>query len=189
MSALLDRTGCADEALSPVRAAVNVQPFHLPLKEKKAMKRETKTRCVRGVRNGRSAAVGSINKPLATVVALVLGLGGLGACEPHDEVEDVIQVSLGESNEALYVHSLRIWPTNQINVCWEQAGNAVQKRWVQEAVAATWETETAVDFQGWGVCTPASRGLRIRVADAHPHVTGLGTELDGRANGMVCTAP
>lgn len=149
------------------------------------MKRETKTRCVRGVRNGRSAAVGSINKPLATVVALVLGLGGLGACEPHDEVEDVIQVSLGESNEALYVHSLRIWPTNQINVCWEQAGNAVQKRWVQEAVAATWETETAVDFQGWGVCTPASRGLRIRVADAHPHVTGLGTELDGRANGMV----
>lgn len=120
--------------------------------------------------------------------SFTLALGSIAAatgCEPDDASDDLIPVELGASDEALYVHALRIWPLNQISVCWEQAGSDVQKRWVREAIEATWETETQVDFRGWGRCAANSQGIRIGIQDTGPHTKGLGTELDGRVDGMV----
>lgn len=40
-------------------------------------------------------------------------------------------------------------------------------------------------FSGWAPCTTTSRGIRIIIADAGPHVQALGQQLDGVINGML----
>jgi hypothetical protein len=84
------------------------------------------------------------------------------------------------------------WPTassgkTTIKVSWENptASNATQRQWVKEAIKGSWEKETNIEFVGWGKATANTRGIRILINDyAHPHVKGLGTQIDGMRNGM-----
>lgn len=75
----------------------------------------------------------------------------------------------------------------QVNVCWENEaeGSDHHRTIVRRAVAETWEAASALRFVGWGQCADSSRGIRIRIQDAGPHVIRLGSDLDGRSDGMV----
>lgn len=85
---------------------------------------------------------------------------------------------------ALAVQS-KVWKTNTINVCWENASvyDTTKTRWVKEAVTKTWAAEANVIFVGWKACSPTSRGIRIQIADVGPNSL-IGTDLDGKMNGM-----
>jgi hypothetical protein len=77
-----------------------------------------------------------------------------------------------------------------IPVSWENPNsyNATERQWVKEAIVQTWGSRTNIEFVGWGQATSSSKGIRILINDsAHPHTKGLGTQLDGRKNGMELT--
>ena len=56
---------------------------------------------------------------------------------------------------------------------------------VKKAVERTWSKAVALKFTGWNGCKRDSKGIRIRVADEGPHTKGIGTQLDGKKDGMV----
>lgn len=83
-----------------------------------------------------------------------------------------------------------IWQKLDIPVCWENPNstNSDGRGWVREAVENTWVTHSRIRFTGWGKCPKQSNrgeGIRILIADEHPHVKALGKTLDGIRNGMV----
>jgi hypothetical protein len=113
---------------------------------------------------------------LAVLLAGVAGAGCVG-----DEA-----LAISETDEELYVLSSKVWSSNRIPVCWETAGNEIEKQWVRDAVERTWMAETSLVFEGWHKCTPADRGgIEIRTADEWPHTKGLGAELNDMGGGMV----
>ena len=74
-----------------------------------------------------------------------------------------------------------------INVSWDEdlPQYSKEKRWVKEAIEATWEKEANIDFIGWGLSNSNSDGIRITVNNfGHPHVKGLGRYLNGLSGGM-----
>ncbi|GAB3959463.1 hypothetical protein GCM10028805_55630 [Spirosoma harenae] len=74
-----------------------------------------------------------------------------------------------------------------IQVSWENPSstNIQQREWVKKAVEATWETYANIDFVGWGKADANSKGIRILIDNTGwPHTKGLGTELDGKPEGM-----
>lgn len=85
------------------------------------------------------------------------------------------------------------WPAESsgktvINVSWENPSpsNARERLWVQRAVEATWEQYANIDFVGWGKATSGAKGIRILIDEySHPHAKGLGTQLNGKKNGVV----
>jgi hypothetical protein len=104
--------------------------------------------------------------------------------EPEEEAEVI-----GETAESLLISTPTVWSKLSIPVCWEGASpNATittRRGWVRTQVTNTWQASSQVRFTGWGVCTAAATGIRIRTADVNPS-TGplLGQQLDGVANGM-----
>lgn len=93
----------------------------------------------------------------------------------------------GQSEGPLTALSSSIWENKAMNVCWENPtpGNAKERNWVKEAAISTWEQQSGLSFNGWGRCWNNSRGIRIKIADEHPHTKGIGKQLDGKVNGMV----
>ncbi len=90
----------------------------------------------------------------------------------------------------LTVERFTLWGRSDINVCWENpnATTSEKRKWVQEAIKNSWSAHAQVDFTGWGTCQSNSRGVRILIKDDAndgPHTKGLGSELDGKENGMV----
>ncbi|MBA3965064.1 MAG: hypothetical protein H0X47_04710 [Nitrospirales bacterium] len=85
------------------------------------------------------------------------------------------------------IYTLRnsIWAIQQIPVCWENPPGATEQAWVSNTIANTWASNSSLTFVGWGQCQRNSNGIRIRVADVGPHTKGLGTQLNGRVDGMV----
>ncbi|AFZ57273.1 peptidase M12A astacin [Anabaena sp. PCC 7938] len=92
---------------------------------------------------------------------------------------------IGKIEQPLIVERSNLWSARQISVCWETGGNNVEKQWVRDAIAQTWEKESSARFINWGDCQNNSKGIRIQLADVRPHTKGLGDELDGKTNGMV----
>lgn len=92
-----------------------------------------------------------------------------------------------EAEEAFVLTSSiwELWNQGTIEVCWDTPGFMTEKTWVQDAVARTWEQESAVEFVGWQRCDANADGIRITVRDAGPHVKVLGRFLDGMQDGMV----
>lgn len=86
-----------------------------------------------------------------------------------------------------YVDSLGLWYQDNIPVCWEDydQSNATDRDTMRKSVEGSWERYSAVNFTGWGECRSSSQGIRIKVADEHPHVEKFGSHLDGLANGIV----
>jgi hypothetical protein len=82
------------------------------------------------------------------------------------------------------------WPKDpdgftRIGVCWENPGNySVQRGWVREAIASTWQKIANIEFSNWEQCSAYSKGIRIKIFDGHPHTKGLGKKLDGKIDGM-----
>jgi hypothetical protein len=79
-----------------------------------------------------------------------------------------------------------LWEDPVIPVCWENDWLDSDKQRVRDAVEATWEAHSALDFVGWGPCTDSSTGIRIRVHLKYsPGTFYLGRDLDGVENGMI----
>jgi hypothetical protein len=93
--------------------------------------------------------------------------------------------NIGKITQPLNVARKKLWPSPNVPVCWETAGSNTEKDWVRQAIASTWESNSMLNFTGWGQCNSDSKGVRIEVADVGPHTKGLGTTLNGKANGMV----
>ena len=112
---------------------------------------------------------------------LALSCAPAASDEPGDDERNT-----GREN-GIYALASAVWPSPTIPVCWENPGpsNSEARGWVQEAVAATWESASAVDFTGWGACDSGSGDIRVRIQDTGPHTKGLGKQLDGVRDGMV----
>jgi hypothetical protein len=89
-----------------------------------------------------------------------------------------------------------LWPFRKVEeikvvfVCWENPSEVMRREidLVRQAVAASWEKHSQLEFQGWEQCSPESPGIRILIDDHRdngPHTKGLGRELDGVPDGMV----
>lgn len=124
----------------------------------------------------------------------------MAACSRLSSSESERRVE--QDSQSLYVKTDKIWNDATIPVCWERpdsdagsgsgsgSGSDLEKGWVRDAVARTWETQAAISFGGWATCDDSSRGIRIAVGDAEwPRTVnpGLGSELDGVHKGMFLT--
>lgn len=93
-----------------------------------------------------------------------------------------------EPGKADFAASALLWPSPRIPVCWEadalRDDLADERAWVEDAVRGSWETVSALAFEGWGPCGPDAPGVRIGLTDAAPHTLGLGTDLDGVPGAM-----
>jgi hypothetical protein len=126
----------------------------------------------------------SSNRVHLLAFPLALALAG---CDGYQEQGDVDSVS-----QPAYVLTTSAWPMSNgratIPVCWESSADAYpnEKTWVQTAVEALYENHWAfyVDFTGWGRCTSASKGIRIRNWTGSCQVEALGKAINGMANGM-----
>ena len=109
--------------------------------------------------------------------------------ERHQLLVSVQRLSraTGTNSNQANVLSSSIWPSRQIEVHWENPSpsNEQERQWVQDAITRTWDRHSGLRFTGWDTATPTSRGIRIRIADAHPHCKRLGKYLDGMVDGMV----
>jgi hypothetical protein len=129
---------------------------------------------------------------LGMALLATVGLGSLMGCgntppEAAMPSESTPPGALRHSEAELYVASSTLWWPLTIPVCWENPSlyDNVQRQWVRDAVARTWEANSGVRFTGWGTCATTSSGVRINISDVGPHVKALGNGLGGRAQGMV----
>ena len=132
-----------------------------------------------------------IEKTLNLALWACIASMGAGACvvdemDAMDALDD--QPEIGHLEQEAYVLSSKVWGSSTIPVCWENpsSSNDSERLWVRMAVARTWEAVANVSFTEWDTCTSGEDGIRIRIEDisSGPHVKGLGTDLDGRVNGM-----
>ena len=76
------------------------------------------------------------------------------------------------------------WDRPQISVCWLNRPNATRERkWVQDAVATTWEAVSSVRFTGWRDCAASGADIRIRVDESGPR-SYVGKNVLGRSPAM-----
>lgn len=89
--------------------------------------------------------------------------------------------------QPLYVDSARRFVDGNVPVCWESLdpSTATERGWVRTAVEETWQKVSAVRFSGWGACAAGSPGVHIGIKDTGPYTLGLGTDVDGKRDGMV----
>ncbi|MED5463093.1 MAG: hypothetical protein VX699_00450 [Myxococcota bacterium] len=94
--------------------------------------------------------------------------------------------AVGHSQHNLFVLESTLWESTTLPVCWENPteDNRQGRMWVEDQIKATWGRHSALEFAGWGPCSLASDGIRIRVADSFPATKALGKGLDGVANGI-----
>ncbi len=123
----------------------------------------------------------------ALYASLILLLSQGCAAVPNASVAiDQDPYGIGKAD---FAAAKKMWPSPSIPVCWEESGAAPEhaqaRGWVKDAVETSWSAYSAVRFEGWNTCTRADRGLRIGVAADVPHTDGLGTDLDGKKQGMV----
>ncbi|UWQ80353.1 hypothetical protein K3725_04900 [Leisingera sp. S132] len=90
-----------------------------------------------------------------------------------------------------YVLLDAIWSNVAIPVCWEdpQPETEAYRAAVRKAIDETWVRYSKLLFSGWEACADGNvRGIRIRIANDHPHVKALGKRLSGVPDGMVLNA-
>lgn len=90
-----------------------------------------------------------------------------------------------------YVLREATWSETTIPVCWEdlQPETEAYRGAVRKAIDETWVRYSKLSFLGWEACAEANvRGIRIRIANDHPHVKALGKRLSGVRDGMVLNA-
>ncbi len=110
---------------------------------------------------------------------------GLAACWAMAFATPATAEIVARRSQPLNVASAVIWETRTITVCWETPGEFFGKLAVRRAVTDSWQAASRLQFTGWQNCGASSAMIRIRVADEGPHTKGLGTQLRGKAAGMV----
>jgi hypothetical protein len=86
-------------------------------------------------------------------------------------------------SDRIYFRQSAKWPNGVVYVCWENPtpSDDPERKLVQAAVSETWQKYSALQFKGWGECSPGSKGVRILIddtgPDTGPHTKGLGYEL------------
>jgi hypothetical protein len=104
---------------------------------------------------------------------------------------DLKRIVLNDQNFGYWAGDNKQWPklkdkTTVVFVCWESAQivTSPEAGWVKAAIKGSWQDNSRLIFRGWEACAPKSSGIRIQVVDAGPRTLGLGTDLDGKSNGM-----
>jgi hypothetical protein len=77
-----------------------------------------------------------------------------------------------------------------IFVCWENPANSFAKEMeiVRDAVKASWQAHSKLQFLGWGKCVDRSPGIRILIKDdagEGPRVRDFGRKISDLKNGMI----
>ena len=116
--------------------------------------------------------------------ALMPGSSDLGG---RDEFLALTQQQESDIVDRAYPLMAAKWPFNKVFVCWEEMDEAFfeARSEVRAAVLESWESQSGLQFLGWGKCKSNSVGIRIAVQDTGPHVKQLGKFVDGIKNGMV----
>lgn len=131
--------------------------------------------------------MGTVNRSLARVSKAVLFSGRVASaalavgCSEAPEGRNGEEEIVAASEENLFVLTNSLWvpgrhsSNTNITVCFENTTDTVAMGWVRDAVEATWDAETWINFSGWGTCTGGEM-YRIKVEDvaAAPHTDGLG---------------
>lgn len=124
---------------------------------------------------------------LLTLPACGVDEGALdaGPAEPPPE-----EAPIGESSLELWADTNRTFTNRTIPVCWEHFNGSEydgRRRWVREAIEATWQRESDLVFTDWGAC-PGYLNGHIRIAavaaGGKPHTEGLGYPITHRYGGM-----
>jgi len=101
--------------------------------------------------------------------------------EEEDAFSDRFSKNEGGYIERAYVTELYRWKTKIVPVCWEVTTPPVTSRTkeiVRMAATDSWQRHSGLTFDGWDLCEPEFRGVRILVIDgASPETKGLGTKL------------
>jgi hypothetical protein len=123
----------------------------------------------------------------AVLLVSVACLAACGQTEDKPLAEQEGMSHLGQDKG--WVRSSSIWRNPVIPVCWETSlpDQQRERTWVQDAVEASWDANSRVDFTGWGLCEPHtsnSRGIRIAIVDSGALTDGLGDVISGVKNGM-----
>ena len=102
-----------------------------------------------------------------------------------------IQISLASfgQNAAPFQRNSK-WPTKSIKVCFENASsqNAVERRWIKEAVEETWQKHCGLTFIDWCQCDNNLYNIRVLIKNddtTRPYARALGSLNDGLKNGIV----
>lgn len=122
------------------------------------------------------------NKPLQEFHASIAKKGGDAAINT-----DILASQNPHVKPFAAILNAARWPSPNIPVCWENPtpSDAAAMDWVRDSVERTWSAASALKFTGWAKCAPINKGIRIRIADAGPHVKSLGRFIDGKVDGMV----
>ena len=122
------------------------------------------------------------NKPLQDFHTSIAKKGGEAALNP-----DIVASQNPHVKPFAAILNVARWPSPNIPVCWENPTpvDAAAMAWVKDSVERTWSAASALKFTGWAKCAPINKGIRIRIADAGPHVKSLGRLIDGKVDGMV----
>jgi hypothetical protein len=79
------------------------------------------------------------------------------------------------------------WPIRHIPVCWEAPDPQFEAEmgWTKDAVVTSWQSHSAITFDGWGTCTDKAPGVHLQVSDVPPEARGIGKALDTENNGVL----
>jgi hypothetical protein len=135
--------------------------------------------CPRAYRMRLRARVTDHASPAVTLPSKTLS----GACGGTGALDDEHVDSTGEE---LFVRSSVLWQDLVVPVCWENPAAATleHRQLVITAVQNTWSAFSKVQFSGWGTCFAGKSGIHIKIADVQSFTSGLGTDLDGKTDGM-----
>ncbi|RUO89998.1 hypothetical protein D7Y11_27395 [Corallococcus sp. AB018] len=107
----------------------------------------------------------------------------LAGCDSDRMAEtEAAAVVTTSAEQELYVATDAIWyiPTT-VPVCWEDAGNDLEKQWAREAWEDSWGAEANFVFTGWDRCNSSNdHGLRMEFRNQGAAVDHLGYFLQGQ---------
>lgn len=100
----------------------------------------------------------------------------------EEEIDDVSAVHRVQG----WVKDGSRWQNPVIPVCWESPDprHSAERQWVVEALAASWEHYSAVDFTGFTQCSSGDQGIHVAIVDGISRTNWLGRDLAGRSGGL-----
>lgn len=80
-----------------------------------------------------------------------------------------------------------MWKTNTISVCWDnpENSNIIERKWVQDAIKATWEKNSAIRFTDWVAVSEKDADVHIFISDENPQTKKLGNQIKNVPAGVI----
>lgn len=103
----------------------------------------------------------------------------------NDESTELSRIKINEK-EYGFIDESALWSSPVVAVCWKNPESKFEKqmKMVEIAINETWERYSKLDFVGWKKCSENFVGIRIDIANEHPHVDALGKYLDHNDKSM-----